>query len=376
VAAGGVEPAELYRQHLDKVTALVRAHGKRVLFWADIGAGADIFEKYPQLVEKLPADVVPVPWYYSAKPDYTRWVEPFGKAHKPQVIAAGITCYNDIFPDYTTTFTNIDGFIAAGRKHGAIGVINTGWTDDAQTIYRMAMPGIAYGAVASWQAEPGGRGTFFANYSRQMYADEVADEVAPALTALSESRDLLAEAIGTQTMHRFWEDALEPRRLEQAAAGHDQLRRARLRAEDAMEHLGRAIEKAPEDCTLPSLQLAAGMLDYLGMKRLYAVDIAEYFRRAGPKPGPKEIWLFLELETSFQDHGHAADLMDTITSLKEDYELAWKQEWTNYRLGSALGRWDAEYEYWRSFQARMQDVTGRLKSGDSMPPLESFRPKR
>lgn len=375
-AAGGIEPAELFRRHLDKVTGMLRAHGRRVLFWADIEAGARIFNKYPELVEKLPADVVPVPWYYAAKPDYTRWVEPFGKARKPQVIAPGITCWNEIFPDYTTTFTNIDGFLAAGRKYGAIGVINTGWTDDAQTIYRLALPGMAYGAAASWQPEPLERGTFFMTYARQMYGDDVAREVGPALTALSESRDLLAESIGKDTMHRFWEDALEPGRLEKAAAHQEQLRRARLRAEDAMEHIGRARAAAPGDATLPSLQLAAGMLDYLGMKYLYAIDIAEYFRRAGPKPGSKEIWLYLELETSFQDHGHAADLMDSITSLKEDYEQAWKQEWTNYRLGSALGRWDAEYEYWRSFQARIQDCTGRLKAGDPLPPLESFRPKR
>lgn len=375
-AAGGVEPAELYRRHLDKVTDLVRAHGKRALFWADIEAGARIFNKYPELVQKLPADVVPVPWYYAAKPDYTRWVEPFGKARKPQVVAPGVTCWNEIFPDYTTTFTNIDGFVAAGRKHGAIGVINTGWSDDAQTMYRMALPGMAYGAAASWQAGPVERATFFANYSRQMYADDVARDVGSALAALSEARDLLADAAGTNTMHRFWEDALEPARLENAAAHREQLRQARLRAEDAMESLMRATEAAPGEYTLPSLQLAAGMLDYLGMKHLYAVDIADYFRRAGPKPGSKEIWLYLELETSFQDHGHIADLMDSITSLKEDYEQAWNQEWRRYRLGSALGRWDAEYEYWRSLQARIQDFTRRHKEGDTLPPLESFRPKR
>jgi hexosaminidase len=375
-AAGGIEPAELYRRHLDKVTELVRAQGKRVLFWADIDAGARIFNKYPDLAEKLPADVVPVPWYYAAKPDYTKWVEPFGKAHKPQVVAPGITCWNDIYPDYQSTFTNIEGFLAAGRKAGAIGVINTGWTDDAQTLYRLAQPGMAYGAAASWQTEPVDRSTFFALYSGLMYSGDVARETAAALTALSESRDLLAEAVGGRTMHAFWEDALEPGRLEQATAHRDQLRNSRLRAEDAIEHLDRALELAPGDLTLPTLRLAAEMLDYLGMKRLYAVDIADYFRSAGPKPGSKEIWLYLELETTFQDHGHASDLMDAITSLRQDYEQAWKQEWTDYRFGTAIGRWDAEYEYWRTFQAKLQDVTGRFKEGDTMPPLEAFRPKK
>ncbi len=374
-AAGGVEPAELYRRHLEQVTSLVRARGKRTLFWADIEAGARIFNKYPELIRELPADVVPVPWYYAAKPDYTPWVEPFGKAGKPVVVAPGVTCWNEIFPDYTTTFANIDGFIAAGRQHGAIGVINTGWSDDAQTIYRLALPGMAYGAAASWQAAPLRRSSFFSDYANVLYTGETAAEVAVALSALSGSRDLLAKAIGDETMHRFWEDALEPGRMEKAAAHKAVLREARLRAEDALERLMKASAALPADTTLPSYQLAAGMLDYLGMKHLYALDLADYFRRAGPNPDSKATWLFLELETSFQDHSHIADLMDTITSLKDDYQRAWNQEWTAYRLGSALGRWDAEYEYWRKLQARIQEATHQHKPGETFPSLESLRPK-
>jgi len=374
-AAGGSEPAELYRQHLLKVTELVLSHGKRMLFWADIDTGARVFSKYPELVDKLPSDVVPVPWCYDAKTDFTKWVAPFGKASKPQVIATGISAWNEIFPDFRTAFSNIDGFIAAGRKYGAIGVINTGWTDDAQSIYRTALPGIAYGAAASWQTQPMDRSTFFTTYSRQMYEDDVAREIGPALTRLSESRDLLADAIGGSTMLRFWDDALEPSRLRMTATHREQLSQARLRAEDAMEYIGRALQARPGDYTLPSLLLKAEMLDYLGMKYLYAADIAEFFRRAGPKPGRKEIWLYIEWETSYEDHSHAADLMDTITALKGDYERAWKQEWTDYRLGSAMGRWDAEYEYWRSFQVHVQDFTSHFKEGDSLPPLEAFRPR-
>ena len=373
---GGVPPSALFRPHLEKVTALVRSHGKRVLFWADLHSGVDIFDKDPELIGKLPADVVPVPWTYDAKRDYTPWVEPFGKAGKQQVIAPGVTCWNEVFPDYTTTFANIDGFIAAGRNHGAIGVINTGWTDDAQTIYRLALPGMAFGAAASWQTGPLDPATFFEVYARQIYASDVAPAVAAALAALSDSRNALAEAVGSDTMHRFWEDALEPERLEKAAAHRAELRRARLRAEDAMESLLRASEAAPNDYTLPSLQLAAAMLDYLGMKHLYAVEIADYFRRAGSKPGEKELWLCLHLAASSQSHGRIGDLMDSITSLKSDYEQAWKQEWSSYRLGSALGRWDAEYEYWRGIQVRIEAFARRYKEGDILPPLESFRLQR
>ena len=375
-AAGGVDPAELFRQHLEKVTGLALSHGKRVLFWADINSGARIFNKYPQLIGRLPTDLVPVAWCYDDRSDYTSWLEPFERAHKPPAVATGISAWNDIFPNYSVAFSNIDGFTAAGRKHGAIGVINTGWTDDAQGIYRTALPGLAYGAIASWQNLPVDRPAFFRNYSRQMYGDDAASEIAPALADLTKARDLLAEGVGGSTMYRFWDDALEPAQLVRTVAHRTQLSQARLSAEDAMEHIDKATQMLPGDYTLPSMMLKAEMIDYLGMKHLYADDIAEFFRRAGLKPTSKQIWLYIEWETSYEDHSHVSDLMDSITSLKVDYERAWKEEWTGYRLASALGRWDAEYEYWRSFQERIQAFARHFKDGDSLPPLESFRQRQ
>jgi hypothetical protein len=118
------------------------------------------------------------------------------------------------------------------------------------------------------------------------------------------------------------------------------------------------------------------MLDYLGMKQLYAVELADFFRRAGPRPNEKEAYLCVHLEGSSQNHSRVGDLMDTITSLKSDYEQVWRLEWTSYRLGSALGRFDAEYEYWRSLQARMESFVNHYKEGDVLPPLDSFRPRR
>ena len=47
------------------------------------------------------------------------------------------------------------------------------------------------------------------------------------------------------------------------------------------------------------------------------------------------------------DHLGVMDLMDRITDLKTAYRTEWLLEYTPYRLGSALGRWDSEYQYWR-----------------------------
>jgi hypothetical protein len=61
--------------------------------------------------------------------------------------------------------------------------------------------------------------------------------------------------------------------------------------------------------------------------------------------------------------------MDAIENLKPLYQAEWLAEYTPYRLGSALGRWDAEYDYWRRVQQRLQQFSDGTHEGDALPPL-------
>lgn len=373
--AAGADPSQLFLGALKSVSSMVSGRGKRVLFWADIHSGADVLTRYPQLISQLPAGIIPVPWIYHALKDYTPYVEPLAKAHIPQIVAGGVWCWNEVFPDYNVTFTDIDGLLADGRKYGAIGFINTGWTDDAQTLYRMALPGMAYGAVAAWQTRPVDRAGFFSDYARLLYPEAVAAEIGPALEDLNQSEQFLENALGGETMHRFWDDPLEPARLERSTAHRDDLRQARLKAEDAQERLERALAANGNAFALPALLAGARMLDYLGMKNIYAVEIAGFFRDLGPAPKKSDMWPVLGAEISTQNHSRIDDLMDTISELRGVYMAAWNAEYAPYRLRAALGRWDAEYEYWRRLQTNISEVQRRFKEGDRMPPLESLRPR-
>jgi hypothetical protein len=63
--------------------------------------------------------------------------------------------------------------------------------------------------------------------------------------------------------------------------------------------------------------------------------------------------------------------MDQITELRRDYRQAWLMEYTEYRMDSTLGRWDAEYQYWRELQAALRAFSEKLRDGQTLPPLES-----
>lgn len=366
--AGGVEPGKLYIEHFLNVSNLVRQNGKRVMLWADI------LTRYPHLIPDLPKGTIAVPWVYSPQKDFTRWVGPFAKAHVPMVVASGITCYNEVVPDFYRSFSNIEGLLASGRENGALGLMNTGWADDAQVIYRMSLPAMAFGSVAPWQSVPVDREHFFSDYARALYPPAIAAEVAPALEALAKSQQSFTRALGGQTMHRFWDDPLKPARLKRLQAHQEELHLGRLQAEEAAEHLYLALALKGDPATLSSLLLGARMLDYLGMKHIYAVEIASFFDRLGPNPRRDLANLLLRTEVAAQNHGFLADLMDAITELREPYRNAWLAEYTPYRLETALKRWDAEYQYWRALQGRFENF--RFAEGGALPPLDSFRPKQ
>ncbi|MGA3165281.1 MAG: beta-N-acetylhexosaminidase [Terriglobia bacterium] len=363
----GATPAKLFVDQLGRVARLFQQRGKHVLAWADI------MVKYPEIVAQLPPGIIAVAWYYEAQPDpeYKRWLDPLVAHSVPHIVATGVHCWNEIAPDFDTTFENIDTFVAAGRKSHALGLMNTVWTDSAQNLLRMSWPGIAYGAVVPWQSEPVNHQQFISDYARLMYPTAAAPEVAAGLEKLARSETTLQKVLGQDTMLALWGDPFAPAMLKSAGEHREDLHQARLLAEDAQTHFDRALALAGDATTLASLLFGSRLLDYAAFKFLNALEIAERWKDLGPHPTDEQLGSQLGSDITYQSHGRLTDQMDAITELKEIYRRNWLAEFTPYRLPSALGRWDAEYEFWRRIQARLQAFTRTFKEGEALPPLES-----
>jgi hypothetical protein len=101
--------------------------------------------------------------------------------------------------------------------------------------------------------------------------------------------------------------------------------------------------------------------------------LIDLWRQVGTKrPDPDTWWNIWESEVVYQDHSRTVDLMDAISELRPRYRAEWLEEYTTYRLGSSLGRWEAEYEYWRKLQQRLQQFSDSSHEGDVLPPLETL----
>jgi hypothetical protein len=241
-------------------------------------------------------------------------------------------------------------------------------------LYRATLPGIAYGAAAAWQTPPLDHARFLTDYCDRLYGGQVAAEMAAAIKSLDEAEQAIQAALGSEDMFRLWDDPLAPDRLQRARARVADLRKARLAAEDAEECMARALALGGDPYSISSLLLVARLVDYAGMKFLYTAEIAEGFAKLGPTPTRADLSFWIDRPASSRNHSRMGDLMDRIGELRDEYRQAWEQEYTSYRRATALGRFDAEFEYWRRLQARFWEVRRTFREGGPAPKLESLRP--
>jgi hexosaminidase len=364
-AGPGITPVKLFIGQLSTVASVFQDRGKRVM------AYGDIMVKFPEIISQLPPGLIALAWYYDPQPDpqYKQWLDPLVANHVPHMVLPGVNSWLEITPDFDMTFANVDTWLAAGRKSGALGMVNTVWTDDGQVLLQMSWPGFAYGAAAAWQSGPMQRSDFFPQYARVVYSGATAADVTQALSELNEAEQKLQAVFGQQTMSKLWADPFAPGVVDQIRTHREDLRQCRLHAENAEESLFRARSKGlwPQD--LPSLMVGAQLLDYAGMKYLYAIEIADSWATLPPQPTKQQLADVLSQGVALQTHSRTADLMDTISQLKEPYRRAWLAQYTDYRLPTALGRWDAEYRYWRRAQSRFTRLLARFRDHDRLPTL-------
>ncbi len=360
------DPTALFVKQLTAVTDMFEKHGKRVM------AYGDMLVKYPRIIDSLPPGLMAVAWHSSSEdPTYKRYLAPLVAHHVPHFVQPGVKSYDQITPDDATAYENIDTFLAAGRKSGALGLINSVWSDDAQLLLRMSYPSMAYGAAAPWQAIPMDRATFFSDYAQQMYPAVVAPEISSALLNMAEAETDIQKVLGWQSMSGFWEDPFYPSFYDSKSPHREDLHQTRLHAEQAETALYRAQALGADPATVDSLMIGSQLLDYSGEKFQTPQELATIWDNfGGRRPDEDTWWNEWGSRVTYYDHSYLADLVDRITGLKPAYRAEWLQEYEPYRLGAALGRWDAEAQYWRTVNDKLQHFSDSTHLGDTLPPLD------
>jgi len=363
----GLPPETLYLKMLRQTTDMVEQQGKVPMVWADM------LQKYPSIIPKVSEKTIAVPWHYFPKKEqeYDPLLEPFSKEGIPMIVQSALINWNWVYPAFEISFRNTDLLLNVGKKYGAVGFINSGWTDDTQTIMRLSWPDLAYGSAASWQNERMDREMFFNKYTRALYPNRIAGDIEKAFTYLKESESLIRKTVGA-TDPAFFDNPFTADNLDLIDRNKDNLRNGRLLAEKAQIHILEALKHDQDTVTLFAMLTGAKMLDYIALKYIYAGEIADFWAQLDNDPDKDQMLQWLRMEVTFKYHTRTQDMLDAIIELKDMYRQAWLNEYQTFRLGVGLGKYELEFQYWLKLQRRMDKICRQYNSGDKLPALESL----
>ncbi|MFX0171910.1 MAG: hypothetical protein ACFE9L_08320 [Candidatus Hodarchaeota archaeon] len=114
---------KVYLEFLLKIYYLVRKYEKTMQFWADI-----IF-KYPELIEKLPKDIIPLIWGYEGDRPFDHLTEALNQLGLSYYVCAGTSSWNSIAGRTNNALDNLKNAARNGKKNGALGYLITDWGD-------------------------------------------------------------------------------------------------------------------------------------------------------------------------------------------------------------------------------------------------------
>ncbi|MGB7602189.1 MAG: beta-N-acetylhexosaminidase [Candidatus Sulfotelmatobacter sp.] len=350
----------VYLDHIQKVSAILRPYHKQLMFWGDIAV------KYPQLLSILPKDMIAVPWDYDAKPSYESIIKPYRDAGLRVVVAPGANNWNQIWPNLDVAYVNIRNFVRDGQKLGAMGMLNTTWNDDGESIYGMAWPALIFGAAAGWQSNESDVDTFKGSYDWAFYRNnnstfrDVIDDLDHGHQALD------AIKVDTETDDLFWADPFTPDGARLMQKILPAAREMRLGAEHALLALDQTGNTAhANQFTLSDMMLAAWRWDALGMKAQFTQEINNFYWDAFQNPADAER-VGNDLEEITAINARLEDLRDATTRLREMYRAAWLREYEPYWLDNVLVRYDTLAEV---FQRKIVAVRQARRQYDATKTL-------
>lgn len=192
----------VFVDHILRVIEIVRSHGaERVMLWGDVT------NKYPELLSKLPENVVIAEWNYNPQETYPTLLNYRGK-DIPFWAAGGVSTWNSLFPRVYNSYINLIGLAVEAEECGAEGFLVTDWGDYGHMQpLGMSLYGYLLGAEQAWNAARIDPAAFEACAWKLVFQDE---RVQKAFRHLMDSNlaPNIKNGFKTMTVYYFFDDML------------------------------------------------------------------------------------------------------------------------------------------------------------------------
>ena len=361
VKARGVGP--VYFDHIKRVHELLRPYNRRLMFWGDVALN------HPELLPGVPRDMIAMNWDYTPRQSYEARIGLFKKAGLEQFVCPGVSGWSQIFPDTDSSSTNIVNFVRDGQRAGVLGVMNTQWDDDGESLFEGSWYGVVLGAAASWQTAPLDLAAFERDYDWAFFRHE-GGELVRATRALGGVNTLLGINSSDEL---FWRDPFTASFQEGVARGlEEKTRQMRLAVEEAEETLIRARPRARRNLqTLDAMRLAARRFDHMGRRAQVMEQLSRDYWDAYLNLGDRRRVRRLR-SYSGAIYNSLREMAEELSELKEAYRGQWLRENRTYWLASVLARYDLAVSRWLSRSKQLEEALRAYDQTSTLPAPGEF----
>jgi hexosaminidase len=361
IGAGGV-----YVQHMCRIHDLLRdKYGKRIMMWGDI------ILQHPDKLGQIPKDTIMLTWEYDPKPSYESQIAPFAKSGYDFFVCPGISDWGRVLPNFGRAMANIRNFVRDGAKHKALGVINTEWKDDAETLRGPAWHGYAWGAECAWNASLTTPEDFNRRIGAVLYGEK-GDHFGQAVDLLSQVHLLpIAKVAGVDWPEgmintRFWQADFIPRGDEKSVRQLVEPLLALVRP--ALEHLEACKHDAVINAdVLDAVILGARRMELIGQRMLDGIAAGKAYTEALRASGKDETLTRLRVVEQLVRRNR-----DAHQAIGQEFARIWHTESKPYSLDSVMRRYAERVKWFEELANRMADARRQVEAGKPLPKPEEI----
>ena len=351
--------SQAYADHIVAMNRLIAPSGARVMLWDDG------IENDSAILKLIPGTAVIVNWHYGDEASFQPYIQTIARGGFEQMVAPGASNWNEIYPNVERALRNEARFIGQGKAAGVLGLFQTVWHDDGETLYEATWYPVVYAAAAAWQSSGVDDGTFAADFPSAFFGANDASYSAD-VARLGEVLRTLEPAQGGygQTDALFWADPFDP--AAETFASSVDVSQVRRRAEEVQQD---------RYFTAPPLHANAAFVMFLAARRY------DVLGRKLQMPG--------EIRTMYADAlAHAAtdrdrtvrdlywckywmwELRDAYEDVAPLYARAWRYENRDGHLASNLERYHLAAQNAIRYADALYRVTEAYGRSGKLPPFE------
>jgi hypothetical protein len=140
--------AELYFEFVGKIAAACAKRGKRPMMWADIAL------THPEMLDRMPAGMIGLAWWYEPTDKFARWVGSLRDSGHEAWVCPGTSSWRTFTGRTTERRGNIADAAEQGARAGATGFLVCDWGDlGHRQQWPIALAGLAQAAEAAWNPD-------------------------------------------------------------------------------------------------------------------------------------------------------------------------------------------------------------------------------